>query len=153
MKALFAVALLAAVIAGCGGDDGGGGETGDGAAPAGTATQARSAPGAGDEAEIRQTWRRYTKALGEEDAATVCSLLTPNGVREVLRGAADSSCEEGVASVGSFFEGFETELTDLKVQGDVAEAVSPARGQVPKQGIRFARVGEGWKIDGSSDLE
>ncbi|HEX8741491.1 MAG TPA: hypothetical protein VF712_00005, partial [Thermoleophilaceae bacterium] len=63
------------------------------------------------------------------------------------------SCEEVVAEIGQFFKGFETELTDIKVQGDVAEAVSPERGQIRKQALDFVLVGGEWKIDGASDIQ
>ena len=153
-----AACAAALALAGCGGDD----DSEDGAqAPAtttGTETEAgppESLPaGRSDEQQIQAVWRQYTTALGEEDGDAVCSLLTENGKKEVLQaGSAGDTCEEAVAAIGSFFKGFETELTDIKVQGDVAEAVSPARGQIPEQGLTFRRVGADWKIDRASDIQ
>lgn len=160
--AVACAAVLA--IAGCGGDDEGG-EPARTQPPAQTETVApedrtRPAPdetapaGDDDEEQIRAVWRRYTEALGEEDAATVCSLLTENGQEEVLRGGSPgSTCEEIVREIGSYFKEFRTELTDIRVQGDAAEAVTPLRGQIPAQGLKFVRVGGKWKLDGASDLE
>ena len=158
MARLLLVTVLAlALLAGCGGDD-------DSDEPAQTqtttATETKAAPpeslpaGRSDEQEIQAVWRSYTSALGKEDGETVCSLLTENGKKEVLQGgAAGDTCEEVVESIGSFFKDFETELTDIKVQGDVAEAVSPARGQIPKQGLGFRKVDGAWKIDRADDVE
>jgi hypothetical protein len=146
---LLAVGLLAlALLAGCGGDD-------DTDEPAQTQAPPESLPaGRSDEQQIQAVWRSYTTALGKEDGDTVCSLLTENGKKEVLRGgAAGRTCEEVVAEIGSFFKGFENELTDIKVQGDVAEAVSPARGQIPKQGLGFRKIGGEWKIDRADDIQ
>jgi hypothetical protein len=155
------IALVAALaIAGCGGDDDSDEPAETRAPETQTVTRTETAPpqslpaGRSDEQEIQAVWRRYTAALGEEDGETVCSLLTENGKTEVLRGgAAGSSCEEVVEEIGSFFKGFETELTDVRVQGDVAEAVSPRRGQISKQGLGFRRVDGEWKIDRADDLE
>jgi hypothetical protein len=153
--------VLAVAVAGCG--DGGGDEpartevttvTETQTAPPETTTPERPVAPPGDEQEVQDVWRRYTTALGRADGAAVCALLTETGEREVLRGgAAGDTCEEKVEAIGEFFKGFETELTDIKVQGDVAEAVSPARGQIPKQGLRFLRRDGEWRIDGSVDLE
>ena len=119
-----------------------------------TTEAAPKGPPPGDEQEVQAAWRRYTTALGEEDGETVCSLLTENGKEEVLQGGASGdTCEEKVEAIGQFFKGFETELTDIRVQGDVAEAVSPARGQIPKQGLSFMKVGGEWKLDRASDLQ
>jgi hypothetical protein len=144
---LLLVALLGlAALAGCGGDD-------ESKEPARTAPPESLPAGRSDEQEIQSVWRRYTTALGEEDGPAVCALLTENGKKEVLRaGSAGDTCEEAVEAIGQFFKGFETELTDIRVQGEVAEAVSPARGQIPEQGLTFVKDGEVWKIDRASDL-
>jgi hypothetical protein len=165
----FAVAIglgALALLAGCGGDDEDEAATTQAPPPAEMQTLTRTEtmppesgpadpePAASDEEQVKAVWRRYTKALGAEDGKAVCSLLTENGRREVLRGQSDgSSCEEVVADIGSFFKGFETELTDVKVQGDVAEGVSPERGQVRRQALDFRRVDGEWKIDGAADIE
>lgn len=156
------VLALAAAVAGCGGDD----DEDSAQPPAQTQTQTVTRTekepdatgelpaGRSDEQQIQAVWRQYTKALGEEDGETVCSLLTENGKKEVLSGQRDgSSCEEVVAEIGSFFKGFETELESIKVQGDAAEAVSPERGQVRRQALDFVKTGVEWKIDGASDIE
>ena len=147
---VLALALLAAP--GCGDDEDEPAQT-----QVTTVTETEAAPKPpppGDEQEVQAAWRRYTTALGEQDGETVCSLLTENGKKDVLRGGASGeTCEEQVEAIGEFFKGFETELTDIRVQGDVAEAVSPARGQIPKQGLTFMKVGGEWKIDRASDLQ
>ena len=154
------LALAALAAAGCGGDDDEPATTEvrtvteTEIAPADTTAPSRPAAPPGDEQEVQDVWRRYTTALGRADGEAVCSLLTENGEEEVLKGGASGdTCEEKVEAIGEFYEGFETELTDIRVQGDAAEAVSPARGQIPKQGLSFLRVDGEWRIDRSVDIQ
>lgn len=133
---LAPLALLAVLLAGCGGGD-------DPATTAGTSTTA------GPEQEVQAAAERL---LETRDAAVVCAELTTAGFVEEVFGGRRAACSRSAIADAS--EEGEEEVVAVEVDGERA-AVELRQAGGPADGAgghaTFVREGETWKLDRFED--
>jgi Putative lumazine-binding len=127
----------------------------------------RSTPAGSDTQQIRQVVRSYLTAQTQGDAQTACSLLTPDGQRQLealvvkrAKGliASRPSCTDAVSLVHSFagaklLNALGTaRIGTVRVQGDTATAQVTDGTEFAPQAVTLAKIAGAWRIAGVPGL-
>jgi hypothetical protein len=101
-----------------------------------------------DEADVRETLDRYTKAVAAKDYQTICDDLLAEELTENLR-SSNYPCETALQRGFGGVERPTIEIRSVKLDGDTATAVarSDAANQEPSvDTIRLVKADGDWKV-------
>ena len=135
LSSLLSVAVLAALLAGCG------------AGSAGSADDFRN----GDEKAVAQVVDDLSQAARDRDGREVCtSLLAKEAVAKLQDGTRDCAAvmQDQLSDASP---NYVVDVQDVTVTGDTATAKveSPVFGEQRTQTLRFVREGQAWRLAGS----
>jgi hypothetical protein len=107
-----------------------------------------------DEEDVKSAVKEYAQAIADGDQPKACNLLTDE-VKSAVEERTGKQCQSFITNLSTIGAGEQfssVEATEVKVDGDRAEARVKGAGEIELE-IDFVKEGEQWKLSDPDDAD
>jgi hypothetical protein len=107
-----------------------------------------------DEEDVKSTVKEYAQAIADGDQPKACNLLTDE-VKSAVEERTGKQCQSFITNLSTIGAGEQfssVEATEVKVDGDRAEARVKGAGEIELE-IDFVKEGDQWKVSDPDDAD